>query len=191
MSTQIFLHFELQGRAIHGEATTIGYEGEIELESFNFDIGEPSEASDRKEDEAHKQAVYEAKKEGKPEPKRKRSGGKERSVTLTKFYDKLSTNFARYLASGVLFDEARISIDHHVSAGRKKANPAMTIYLFDGRITSVELTLADSDKSAKLTETIKLSYRKIEISYFKPGADDRSTRVFDSTFSQVLREKAG
>jgi len=186
MSTQIFLHLELQGRAIHGEASTIGYEGEIELESFNFDLGEESPAAKKKAEEAHQQAVYEAKKENKPEPKRK-SSGKGNTLTFTKFYDKSSTNFARYLASGAPFDEARISIDHHVAAsGRKQANPAMTIHLFNGRIKSVELDLADADKSSKLTETVKLSYRKIEIAYYKPGATDRATRVFDSVFSHEL-----
>lgn len=187
MSTQIFLHFELQGRAIHGEASTIGYEGEIELESFNFDLGEESPGSKKKAEEAHQQAIYEAKKEGKPEPKRK-TAGKGNTVVLTKFYDKSSTNFARYLANGLPFDEARISIDHHIAAaGRKKANPAMTIHLFNGRIKSVDLDLSDSEKSAKLTETIKLSYRKIEIVYYKTKADDRATRVFDSVFSHELK----
>ena len=188
MSTQIFLHFELQGRAIHGEASTIGYEGEIELESFNFDLGEESPAAKKKAEEAHQQAVYEAKKANKPEPKRKEGSGKGagNTLTLTKFYDKSSTNFARYLASGVRFDEARISIDHHVAAGSKQANPAMTIHLFNGQIKGVELDLSDNDKSAKLTETIKLSYRKIEIAYYKAGATDRSQRTFGSVFTHEL-----
>ena len=193
MSTQIFLHFELQGRAIHGEASTIGYEGEIELESFNLDLGDESSGSREKADDEYRQAVYAAKKDGKPEPKKpeKKEDGKAKTVTLTKFYDKASTNFARYLASGSPFDEAIISIDHHVAAGRKKANPAMTIHLLDGRITSVGLDLADSDKSAKLTETIKLSYRKLEIAYYKAGTDDRSARTFDSAFSYEPRVSTG
>lgn len=185
MSSQIFLHFELQGRAIHGEASTIGYEGEIEVESFTFELGEESPKAERKAEEDYQEAKATAKKDGKPKPKRKDS--EENTLTLTKFYDKASTNFARYLASGTHFDEALISVDHHMAAGRKKANPAMTILLMNGRIKSVGLDLSDSDKSSKLMETIKLSYRRIEITYFKADKDDHSSRVFDSVFEHELQ----
>ncbi len=189
MSTQIFLYLDVHGRAIAGEGSTAGYEGEIEIESFSFDLGEESSASKDKTEEAYRQAVYQASKDGKPPPKKPaQSAGN--TLSITKFYDKSSTNLARYLANGARFDEARLTVDHHlISGGAKIANPALTVTLFNGQIKDLNLSLSDSDKSAKLMETIKLSYRKIEVVYYKSSRKDRTARSANFVFSHDLDKK--
>lgn len=189
MSTQIFLYLDVHGRAIAGEGSTIGYEGEIEVESFSFDLGEESPASKDKAEESYRQAVYEATKDGKAPPKKPvQAAGN--TLSITKFYDKSSTNLARYLANGARFDEARLTVDHHlISGGTKIANPAFTVTLLNGQIKDVNLSLSDSDKSAKLMETIKLSYRRIEVVYYKSSRKDRTARSANFVFSHDLDDK--
>lgn len=190
MSTQIFLYIEVHGRGITGEGSTVGYEGEIEVESFSFDLGEESIASKEKAEEAYRQSVYEATKDGKPPPK-KPAQAAGNTLSITKFYDQASTNLARYLANGARFDEARLTVDHHlISGGAKVANPAFTIHLFNGRIKEVNLSLSDSDKSAKLMETVKLSYRTIEIVYYKSSRKDRTARSTNFVFHHELPDSA-
>ncbi|KQP35443.1 type VI secretion system tube protein Hcp [Pseudorhodoferax sp. Leaf274] len=189
MSTQIFLYLDVHGRAIAGEGSTVGYEGEIEIESFSFDLGEESAASREKAEESYRQAVYEATRDNKPPPK-KPAPAAGNTLSITKFYDKSSTNLARYLANGARFDQARLTVDHHlVSGGAKVANPAFTVTLSNGQIKDVNLSLSDSDKSAKLMETIKLSYRQIEVVYYKSSRKDRTARSANFVFTQDLDRK--
>lgn len=152
MSTQIFLHLEIQGGQIHGEATTGGYEGEIELESFRWGL---SAKHSPKQDNRTLKPVLDYDE-----------------LTITKLYDKSSINFARYLNSRAPFDVAQLIVDHHVhAAGSKKdQNPALIIDLSEGRIVSVKITISESDKGSNIKEDITLTFRKVDVLYY-PTAD--------------------
>jgi len=185
-SSQIFLYLEMQGRAIKGEASAAAYEDEIEIESFSFDLGKESDESKAKKAKEREDKRLAALREGKPPPEPPEDTA-ENTLTLSKFYDKASVNLSRYLANGARFDEARLTVDHHAAfAGSKEANPAMTVHLFNGRITNIQLSLSDSDKSAKLTEQVKLSYRKIEVVYYESKNKDRASRSASHVFSYEL-----
>ncbi|MBL0718393.1 type VI secretion system tube protein Hcp [Piscinibacter sp. Jin2] len=165
MSTQIFLHIEVQGRNITGEATTLGYEGEIEVNSFdlNMDVeGTSSQTASSK-----RQARY-------------------GNLSVTKYYDKASVNLARSLERDALIDHLRLTVDqHHIESSQKKEqSPIMLIELFDGRIENIDVRLSDGDKGATIEETVKFSYRRLEVTYV-PLDLDRTRHHAGMTFSAI------
>lgn len=163
MSTQIFLHIEVQGRNITGEATTSGYEGEIEVNSFDLDMD--VEGTSSQTASAKRQARY-------------------GNLSVTKYYDKASVNLARSLERDALIDHLRLTVDQHriETHQEKEQSPIMLIELFDGRIEKIDIKLNDGDKGATIEETVEFSYRKLEISYVPLGLD-RTRRQAGMTFS--------
>ena len=153
MSTQIFLYLDIQGTAIKGEATAGGYEDEIEVERFGWGMSSETGC--------------------KASASKALSNISYKRLTITKLYDTASTNLARYLTRGARFDQAVLSIDHHVlpTGSKKKPNPSMVIELRDGFIEEVRLSMSESGKSAAINEDISLSFSKINILYFPTGVD--------------------
>lgn len=163
MSTQIFLHLEIQGGQIHGEATTGGYEGEIEVESFRWGV---TATKDPKQDNRS------------VKPKIKYD-----TLSVTKLYDKASINMARYLGKNTPFDSAQLIIDHHIhAAGTKKdQNPSLIIDLSDGFIESIKLSISESDKGATVKEDITLRFRRVDVLYYT--TPDRAARTAAVVFN--------
>lgn len=163
MSTQIFLHIEVQGRNIIGEATTSGYEGEIEVNSF--DLNMDVEGTSSQTASVKRQARY-------------------GNLSVTKYYDKASVNLARSLERDALIDHLRLTVDqHHIESSQKKEqSPIMLIELFDGRIENIDVSLSDGDKGATIEETVKFSYRRLEVTYV-PLDVDRTRHQAGMTFS--------
>lgn len=168
MSTQIFLRIKIQGNPIRGEATTAGYEGEIEVESFSW--GMSAKNSLRVDQQtASSRASYDR-------------------LSISKLYDKSSINLTRHMADRAIFDQVRLTVDHHQHAagrGTKQANPVMFIDLADGYIEDVKLSMSEAGKSAMVKEDITLSFRKVDITYFPPSAD-RTKRDPAVTFNAIL-----
>lgn len=158
MATQIFLHLEIAGRQINGEATAGGYEGDIEVESFRF--GAEAEYPPRVDRTKVKPRI------------------KYKTLTISKLYDKSSINMSRYMGLRTPFDHAQLVVDHHAQhAGQKKdQNPAFVYDLNDGFIDSVKLTISESDKGASVKEDVVLSFQRLDVYYYPPTADDRVKR---------------
>lgn len=167
MSTQIFLHIEVQGRNITGEATTSGYEGEIEVNSF--ELGMEVRGTSSQTGSTKRQLSY-------------------GNLSITKYYDKASVNLARALERDAVFDHLRLTVDQHriETQQQKDQSPIMLIELFDGRIEKIDIKLNDGgDKGATIEESIEFSYRKLEVGYV-PLDVARRRRQAGMTFSATL-----
>lgn len=166
MSTQIFLHIEIAGNQIKGEATTAGYEGEIEVESFSWGMS--------------------AKNSPRVDQQTSSSRTNYDCLSISKLYDKASINLTRYMTQRTPFDHVQLTVDQHQHAGgKKKENPVMVIDLADGFIEDVKLSMSEAGKSAMIKEDITLSFRKADITYF-PASPDRSKRMPGVSFNVIL-----
>ena len=136
-------------KSIPGESTISGFVGQIELESITWSL----KVNRKKKDTKITKEVLPSK------------------VTVTKFYDKATSNLCQALSQRkrlikVVLTYASVA---RLSDG-PKAVPIMTITLVDCYIEDSKLNAAESGKSMAVKETVQISFREITINYFPTAA---------------------
>lgn len=154
-TAQIFLKITLKdGGTVEGEAVAGGYEGEIGIDSFQFDS------------------------KAKKDPLKDLSGDVSSNlditqVTVTKVFDRSSLLLAGVLNRHQMFSEAKISVDQQYIAGRgrKMRNETLIMWLYEGYIADIKMTTGEGSAGASVKETITLSFHNCTVWYY---AEDRS-----------------
>lgn len=165
MSTQIFLHIEVNGKQILGEATTEHYQGKIEVENFSW--GMSAEGSPRTgRGNTSSRATFD-------------------HLNIIKYFDLSSVSLTRCMTTRKKYDKVQLIVDQHLNHVRpvlKKRNPVLVINLSDGYIEDVGLSMSEASKSGMIREQVSLSFRKLVI-YYWPASPDHDLRLPPVSFS--------
>ena len=171
-TTQIYLKITLAGGGtIKGDSSAVGYEGQIDIDSFSFSVG------------AKPQAV-------------KSVGAKQieanldfETVSISKVLDRASLQLAMAMGDNSegsdagrkrkSFKEATISVDQqYVQFERtgKYRNEVVIFSLYDGYIVKTALRTSESGAGASIREDIELSFHNFEITYYAEQRDEEGTQ---------------
>jgi len=146
----IFLKIVVDGNAIEGECASLGYEGQIEVESFSWQTEAKLTVN------ASTSSGYTAKLE-------------QKHLKLTKVFDKASGNLYRVAGQEPprkKFSTALLTMVTMSVEGGGKNNKILEVLLSDGHIEEVNLNASESGKTVGLRETVTLSFTKSELRYF-------------------------
>lgn len=151
-TTQIYLTITMDdGTSISGESMAGGYEGRIDIDSFDFTV--TSKAQSLKE-----ASGFEVLKNLDFDP-----------VSVAKVFDRSSLQLARAVKDRRNFKEAKISVDQQYvnpEWSGKRANEILILTLYNGYITDFTLRTSDASSGAEIRETLKLSFHNYEILYY-------------------------
>lgn len=150
-ATLIYLNIDFGSGWVAGESTAAGFLGQIEIESFGWDM----KVGHRRDVDANS-----AESKGTVEPG---------DVTLEKFFDKSSTVLVQNMQSQTAFTVAHLVFADMV-VGDSEPTKVMKIVLEDGHVEDVRLAGSGSGKGMAVKESVTLSFRKIALEYFPPGA---------------------
>lgn len=166
MSTPtIFLKLYVDNKPVLGDATAQDYVGQIELDSFSWEI------TNKNSDAGGTEASTELR------PK---------VVKLVKVYDRSSTHLARCLVEQKEFSVATITMISHTMVGSQDKSPKlMTLQLSKGRILSIDLDASGSSKSLVARESLTLAFNRCKLMHY-PVDRDRPGREAPSTFEHEL-----
>ncbi len=150
-ATLIYLNIDFGSGWVAGESTAKGYESRIEIESFGWGL--------------------------KVKNRRDKDAGSTKSLTtlvpevlkLEKFFDASSTALVKNMKDQKPFTIARLTFADMVLSDTAPQK-IMQIVLMDGHVEDVRLSSSGSGKGMSVKETVSLSFRKIEMTYFPPGA---------------------
>jgi type VI protein secretion system component Hcp len=166
--TSIFLKLYMDSKAVKGEAETKGYEGQIECDSFKWDL-DPATTKGESTARAHSTI------KGKP-------------VTFSKLYDEASGIMMLNSHNRTPFTTARFTIvTMALTAAGGKSGKMMELLLTDGYIESIDLKANESSKAISIKETVTLSYKKSELMYYPPDLQ-KGGRGAPMTFQYVSPE---
>ena len=159
-TTQIYLQITMDDdTSISGESMAGGYEGRIDIDSFDF--AAKSKAQSLKEAAGIKTA---SKLDSDPV-----SNLDFDPVSVTKVFDRSSLQLARAMKDRRNFKEAVISVDQQYvnpSWSGKRANEILILSLYNGYITDITLRTSDASSGAEIRETVKLSFHNFQILYY-------------------------
>ncbi len=140
--TLLFLDID----GIKGEATTKGFENLVEVESLTWGL-------EAKHTEKDKKLTTELR------PQR---------LTLTKTFDKGSTNLYNFMSQRKLFSQAKFTFTSVLLLPEgQKAVPILEIFLDDGYVEDIKLQASKSGNEMSVKETVQLSFRKFEMVYYQ------------------------
>lgn len=160
-ATMIFLKLFVDGKPVLGEGTTEDYVGQIEVESFAW--GMKAKHTEKGRDKVSVEV----------RPER---------VTLSKYFDKASTNLCVYADARKPFSTARLTfLSMVLKTSKEKPKPVMEMVFSDGYIEEVKLNASESGKSMTLKEDLSLSFRKFKLIYH-PVELRRGARGAPTTF---------
>lgn len=151
--TQIFLDLTVSGSRVRGEATIQGFEDQIEIDDFKFEI-KASAASPKQTDKKLSTRL---------EPG---------ALQLSKVYDKSSTNLMRHASTQFEFDHAKITVAHPALDGGQR-EPMLVIELWEGVVKSVNLSMSGSGISSVLKEDVVLTYKEVRFENHLSGEPQR------------------
>lgn len=157
-TTQIYLNVILESGAIEGESTAGGYEGQMDIDGFDFAAT------------AKKGALKDVQKGVKANLDMSR-------VTLSKVFDGASLRLASAMRERKRFTTATISVDQQYTTrgdAEKIANQILIIDLLDGYIADIKLRTSESGAGAQIKEDIELSFHNISIVYYAEKRDDKT-----------------
>ena len=141
--TQIFLALTVSGNPVRGEATIQGFEDQIEIDDFKFEV--KASASSPKQ--------AQNKLSTRLEPS---------ALTLSKVYDKSSVNLARHASSQLEFDHAKITVNQSmIESDGVQHDPILISELWEGVVKSVNLSMSGSGTSSVVKEDIVLTYKEV------------------------------
>jgi type VI secretion system Hcp family effector len=158
----------MDSKAVKGEAETAGYEGQIECESFKWEL-EPATTKGESSARAH-------------------STIKSKPLTFSKTYDDASGLMMFNSHERKPFTTARFTmLTMALTAAGGKSGKMMELLLTDGYIESIDLKASESSKAIAMKETVTLSYKKCELMYYPPDLQ-RGGRGAPMTFQYVSPE---
>jgi len=174
-STEIFLLIAVKGEtndtAVRGEGRVARYSDRIQIDSFSFSM------------EVTESAVV---KTG----QRAGSNKKMHEVSISRPFDTASNKLARLLKNRTKFDEARLTVDQHMTYGHSKAreqNAIIVFHLLNGHVTSQTINAKEGDKGASISETIELSFKNVAIEYYVLNRGYRDTALRNYRENPVLQ----
>lgn len=154
--TSIFLKIYIDDRPVRGECQARGYEGQIDIESFNWAL------------------VSKLHKEG--DAKTSTVELRQKHVKFSKVWDassgKLLLTAGKLADSGTRvktrFSTARFTFASMVLAGEAGRNlgKMMELVLSDGEVEDVSLSTSENKDSIGIKESVTLSYRKVQLLYY-------------------------
>jgi type VI protein secretion system component Hcp len=156
-TTQIYLNVVLDSGAVPGESTAGGYEGQIDIDGFNFAAT------------AKKNVLKDVQKGVKANLDLNR-------VTISKVFDGASLHLANAMRNRKRFSTATISVDQQFVFDDvdKIANQILIIDLLDGYIADIKLRTSESGAGAQIKEDIELSFHNISIVYYAEERDEKT-----------------
>lgn len=167
----MFLDLRLEGGGpLKGEARAKGYEGQIEISRFDFDI----DARDAWKASSAK-AGHVRIEQG--------------PLKITKRFDSASAALLQAAREGRLVQQARISV---VARG-DAATRVFALTVESGFIAAIDLDVSTSGGGGSLVETVNLTYRKLRLTY-APDAKELgkgARSVSSQSWDFGLRDIAG
>ena len=177
-TSQIYLDITLEGGSIAGEAKAGGYEGRIDIDSFQF----TANAKEQSLKEVQKGVVANLDLD---------------RVTFSKAFNSSSLKLANALNQHKRFVEARIAIDQqYIEDDRRKfPNETLVITLKNGYVADIHLRTSEGNAGASIKEDITLSFQECEIVYYAETRSDEGKlsddyRLPPSVFT-LQREEQG
>jgi type VI protein secretion system component Hcp len=173
--TQIFLLIAVSGetKPIGGEGRVDRYDDRILVDSFSFSM-QAEENTVRKNDG---QASAHIKR---PMP----------AVTVSRPFDTASKALSRLLKNRTKFDEARLTVDQHMTWGQgaaREQNAIIVFHLLNGHVTSQTINAKEADKGASISETIELQFKNVAIEYYVLNRGYRDQALRNYRESPVLQ----
>ncbi|TDP62860.1 type VI secretion system tube protein Hcp [Roseateles toxinivorans] len=160
-ATMIFLKLYVDNKLIAGEGTTEDYVGQIEIESFSW--GMKAKHTEKGRDKVSVEV-------------------RPQEVTLSKYFDKSTTNLCLFAESRKPFTTARLTfLSMVLKTSNQKPKPVMEMVFSDGYVEEVKLNASEAGKSMALKEDVSLSFRKLKVIYH-PIEQRRGARGAPTTF---------
>jgi type VI protein secretion system component Hcp len=161
----IYLELIVAAKPVAGGGTTIGYEGLIDIESFDWKI-------DAKHIEEPGGVV--------------RTELAPRRIGLSKFFDPATPNLCKHLDARAQFSKATITmLGTALTVADGKPAKVMQLILSDGYIEEVSITASESSKAIALREKLTLSYATSKLIYHPMDAARlaRGNKAMDFTLN--------
>lgn len=151
-TTEIFLVFVVGDNedAVGGEGRVEKYQNRMLVDGFNFSM------------QASENAVRSDDSESSALP----TMG---TVRVTRPFDIVSNRVSKLLAERTKFDEARLTVDQHMTYGQgaeREQNAIIVFHLLNGHVIDQKFTAREADKGATVSETIELSFKNVAIEYY-------------------------
>ena len=141
----IYLKLVVNGKPVTGAGAIVGYEGQIEIESFTWKIKVNHTEEPNGSVRTEKLPKW---------------------IHLSKFFDPATPNLCTHMAAKTQFKTATITMLNAVSTGdRDEPTKVMQLTLKDGRIEEIGITASESGKAIALKEKLTLSYATSELNY--------------------------
>ena len=165
----IFLRLEHAGEIVRGEATTVGFVGQIVLSSFSWSL----EAT------------------GAPQGDRRYAPLNPKDVRLEKTFDLSSTALYRRMddwgrkndRSEPMYDVAVITVVDPFMDDATDPRPMLTVRLERCNLKSINTSAAESGRSMRLTETLTVSFEKGSLAYRPANPRRPGYRLPPKTFT--------
>jgi len=169
------MKLKVNGKPIEGESSERHYEKQIALERLGWSTSAEHEAGLDKKDTKHVEPT------NTPQP-----------VTITKAFDRSSTNLCTYVAERTRFDEAVITMVKGAAWDKDGAIPRrlIEVTLTDGLVESVSMNATESGTAVGVSETVTLSYRNLKILYY-PDRPERARGELPPTEFSISLPKDG
>ncbi len=157
-TTQIFLKVQFSDNEkdfVQGEGRVGGYEGRIQIDSFDFGMKSNLQAPAKSDQTgvAHNPVL---------EP-----------VRVTKFFDRASMSLAALLQRSKEIYEVRITVDQQLEDYEDKVgkaqNAIIVFHLKQARIVDIKLDVSEDKAGATLKETVSFSFRNFAVEYYYKG----------------------
>ena len=161
----IYLELIVAAKPVTGDGTFIGYEEQIEIESFDWKI----DASHIEEPAGVVRTEL--------APKR---------ISLSKFFDPATPNLCTHLDARAQFSRATITmLGTALTVADSKPAKVMQLILSDGYIEEVSIQASESGKAIALRERLILSYATSKLIYhpMDPVRLTRGNKAMDFTLT--------
>ena len=108
------------------------------------------------------------------------------TVKVSRPFDTASKKLSKLLKNRTKFDEARLTVDQHMTWGpqhKREQNAIIVFHLLDGYVAAQTFNAKEGDKGASISESVELSFRNVEIEYYLLNRDDPDSqrRTFRET----------
>jgi type VI protein secretion system component Hcp len=162
-TTFLFMLLTASGNRVKGDATEKHFEKQIALDSIEWEFEVKQQDTDSAQDAATRKMT--------PIP---------RGIKLTKAFDRSTTNLCNLMNTDKPFDTAVIKMLKGFGGDRPRT--LIDITLTKGKVTKVDLTASESDRSVGVKETVELSFEELKIEYrpdAETGQGDGGVTTFD------------
>jgi type VI protein secretion system component Hcp len=159
------------GKQIDGESSERNFERQIVLDSLEWDTAVSHEPVLDKKDTKKVKTT--------PKPKR---------LTITKAFDRSSTNLCTFVAEHTPFSDAVITMVKSASWDKDGAIPRRMIVmtLTNGLVESVSMTASESGLAVGVREIATLSFKTIRIVYYPGAAEGARGEMPPTTFDLLM-----